>query len=52
MGRKNWLFCWTEIGAKYVGILDCCPAPLSTSAYASHCLPLAEARNELAASNA
>ncbi|MFW6039158.1 MAG: IS66 family transposase [bacterium] len=22
MGRKNWLFCWTEIGAKYVGILQ------------------------------
>ena len=20
MGRKNWLFCWTEIGAKYMGI--------------------------------
>jgi transposase len=20
MGRRNWLFCWTEIGAKYVGI--------------------------------
>ncbi len=20
MGRKNWLFCWTEVGAKYVGI--------------------------------
>jgi hypothetical protein len=22
MGRKNWLFCWTEIGAQYVGILQ------------------------------
>ena len=22
MGRKNWLFCWTEIGAKYVGIIQ------------------------------
>lgn len=22
MGRRNWLFCWTEIGAKYVGILQ------------------------------
>src|SRR5262249_1364282 len=21
VGRKNWLFCWTEIGAKYVGIV-------------------------------
>lgn len=20
LGRKNWLFCWTELGAKYVGI--------------------------------
>jgi len=20
IGRKNWLFCWTEIGAKYVGV--------------------------------
>lgn len=20
MGRRNWLFCWTELGAKYVGI--------------------------------
>ncbi len=20
VGRKNWLFCWTEVGAKYVGI--------------------------------
>lgn len=20
MGRKNWLFCWTELGAKHVGI--------------------------------
>lgn len=22
MGRKNWLFTWTEVGAKYVGILQ------------------------------
>jgi transposase len=22
VGRKNWLFCWTEIGAKYVGIFQ------------------------------
>lgn len=22
MGRKNWLFCWTEIGARYVGIIQ------------------------------
>jgi len=22
MGRKNWLFCWTELGAKYVGIIQ------------------------------
>jgi hypothetical protein len=22
LGRKNWHFCWTEIGAKYVGILQ------------------------------
>ncbi|MBU2691651.1 MAG: IS66 family transposase [Candidatus Eisenbacteria bacterium] len=22
MGRKNYLFCWTEIGAKYVGIIQ------------------------------
>ena len=22
IGRKNWLFCWTEIGAHYVGILQ------------------------------
>jgi len=22
MGRKNWLFCWTEVGAKYVGIVQ------------------------------
>jgi len=20
--RKNWLFCWTEVGARYVGILQ------------------------------
>jgi hypothetical protein len=20
MGRKNWMFCWTEVGAEYVGI--------------------------------
>jgi transposase len=22
LGRRNWLFCWTEIGAKYVGIIQ------------------------------
>lgn len=22
MGRKNWMFCWTEVGAKVVGILQ------------------------------
>jgi transposase len=22
MGKKNWMFCWTEIGAKYVGIIQ------------------------------
>jgi transposase len=22
LGRKNWLFCWTEIGAEYVGVLQ------------------------------
>lgn len=22
MGRKNWMFCWTELGAKYVGIMQ------------------------------
>jgi len=22
IGRKNWMFCWTEVGAKYVGILQ------------------------------
>ncbi|HXJ78231.1 MAG TPA: IS66 family transposase [Candidatus Methylomirabilis sp.] len=22
LGRRNWLFCWTEIGAKYVGVLQ------------------------------
>ena len=22
LGRKNWLFCWTEVGAKYTGILQ------------------------------
>jgi len=22
MGRKNWLFCWTEIGAEHVGIIQ------------------------------
>jgi transposase len=22
VGRKNWLFCWTEIGAKYVGVFQ------------------------------
>jgi hypothetical protein len=22
MGRRNWLFCWTEVGARHVGILQ------------------------------
>ncbi len=22
MGRKNWMFCWTELGAKHVGIIQ------------------------------
>jgi transposase len=22
VGRKNWLFCWTELGAEYVGIIQ------------------------------
>jgi len=22
LGRRNWLFCWTEIGAEYVGIIQ------------------------------
>ncbi len=22
MGRKNWLFCWSEVGAKHVGIIQ------------------------------
>jgi transposase len=22
MGRKSWLFCWTEVGARYVGIVQ------------------------------
>lgn len=22
MGRKNWLFCWTEVGAEYVGMIQ------------------------------
>ena len=22
MGRKNWMFCWTELGAKHVGIVQ------------------------------
>ena len=22
MGKKNWLFCWTEIGAHYLGVLQ------------------------------
>ena len=21
-GRKNWLFCWTEVGARYAGVLQ------------------------------
>jgi hypothetical protein len=22
MGRKNWLFCWTEVGARHVGVIQ------------------------------
>jgi hypothetical protein len=22
MGRKNWLFCWTEIGAEHAGVIQ------------------------------
>ncbi len=22
LGRKNWMFCWTELGAQYVGIIQ------------------------------
>jgi hypothetical protein len=22
MGRKAWLFCWTELGAEHVGIIQ------------------------------
>lgn len=22
LGRKNWMFCWTELGARYVGIIQ------------------------------
>ena len=22
LGRKNWLFCWTEVGARHVGIIQ------------------------------
>lgn len=22
LGRKNWLFCWTEVGARYVGVFQ------------------------------
>ena len=22
MGRKSWMFCWTELGAKHVGIMQ------------------------------
>ena len=22
LGRKNWLFCWTELGAEHVGIIQ------------------------------
>lgn len=22
MGRKNWMFCWTELGAEHVGIMQ------------------------------
>ncbi|QDQ26259.1 IS66 family transposase [Chitinimonas arctica] len=23
MGRKSWLFCWTEMGTRHMGILRC-----------------------------
>lgn len=23
MGKKNWLFSWTELGAKHIGIVQC-----------------------------
>jgi hypothetical protein len=22
LGRKNWLFCWTELGARHIGMLQ------------------------------
>ncbi|MEL0638979.1 transposase domain-containing protein, partial [Marinomonas sp. TI.3.20] len=22
MGKKNWLFCWTELGAEHVGLIQ------------------------------
>jgi transposase len=22
MGRRNWLFCWTEVGARHAGIMQ------------------------------
>jgi transposase len=22
MGRKNWMFCWTELGAKHIGMMQ------------------------------
>ncbi len=22
LGRRNWLFCWTEVGARHVGIIQ------------------------------
>jgi transposase len=22
LGRRNWLFCWTEVGAQYMGIVQ------------------------------
>jgi len=22
LGRKNWMFCWTELGAEHVGIIQ------------------------------
>jgi len=34
MGRKSWLFCWTELGAKHVGIIQ------SLIVAHTSCLPL------------
>jgi len=31
MGRKNWLFCWTEVGAKYVAVIQSLIASCKTA---------------------